>query len=436
MFRSREIDRAMKIAAVAALVTGFALSSTSFAQSAATASSIDELLDQVRAVESREGESSPSLIALYTELGLRYQDKNEPAHAAAATRRALDILRVNEGLYTLDQAPLIRQLMRNALALGDHDTAWELEQGLLRLSERDPNDVRTAQILSDVGDRRLMILERYNAAQFPPEIVLGCYYAETTPTTQQFSPIGQRKSCTAGSRSRVQQNLASEALSYYAHAVDILTANASDELPILIKKVVASSWRYNTPNETGPAYMVSHSLRALGRQSLSSLLAYQNETSAPWPARIDTLVQIADWDLMYAFGLDQKDIALSEYAQAYELCKQQGLPQETIDRMFSPRSPVPLPVFVRSPLVTNEAGSAGHLDIGFEVDKYGESGRVRTRSWAGSATPAVEKSLEQVIEHTRFRPRLVDGKFARTGPIVVRYYVNADFRPLVYRATR
>jgi len=105
MFRSREIDRAMKIAAVAALVTGFALSSTSFAQSAATASSIDELLDQVRAVESREGESSPSLIALYTELGLRYQDKNEPAHAAAATRRALDILRVNEGLYTLDQAP-------------------------------------------------------------------------------------------------------------------------------------------------------------------------------------------------------------------------------------------------------------------------------------------------------------------------------------------
>jgi hypothetical protein len=434
MFRSREIDRATKIAAVAALVTGFALSSTSFAQSAATASSIDELLDQVRAVESREGESSPSLIALYTELGLRYQDKNEPAHAAAATQRALEILRVNEGLYTLDQAPLIRQLMRNALALGDHDTAWELEQALLRLSERDPNDLRTAQILSDVGDRRIEILERYNAAEFPPEIVLGCYYSE--PTTQQFIATGQEKSCAAGTRRRVQLNLASEALSYYSHAADILVANGSDELPILLKKVVASSWRYNTPYAWGLAYTVSRSWRELGRKSLSHLLAYQNETSAPWPARIDTLVQIADWDLMYAFGLDQKDMALSEYAEAYDLCKQQGLPQETIDRMFSPRSPVPLPVFVRSPLVTNEAGSAGHLDIGFEVDKYGESGRVRTRSWAGSATPAVEKSLEQVIEHTRFRPRLVDGKFAGTGPIVVRYYVNADFRPLVYRATR
>jgi hypothetical protein len=163
---------------------------------------------------------------------------------------------------------------------------------------------------------------------------------------------------------------------------------------------------------------------------------YQNEHGAPWPARIETLVQMADWDLMYAFGRDQKDMALSEYAQAYDLCKQQGLPQETIDRMLSPRIPIPLPVFVRSPLVTNETGSAGHLDVGFEVDKYGESGRVRTRSLAGSATPAVEKSVEQVIEHTRFRPRLVDSKLAGTGPIVVRYYVNSDFSPPVYGATR
>jgi hypothetical protein len=95
--------------------------------------------------------------------------------------------------------------------------------------------------------------------------------------------------------------------------------------------------------------------------------------------------------------------------------------------MFSPRVPIPLPVFARSPLVTDQAGSAGHLDVGFEVDRYGESGRVRTRSLAGSATRAVEKRLEQVIKRMQFRPRLVDGHVAGTGPIVVRYYVNADF---------
>ena len=32
-----------------------------------------------------------------------------------------------------------------------------------------------------------------------------------------------------------------------------------------------------------------------------------------------------------------------------------------------------------------------------------------------------------MIKRTRFRPRLVDGKVAGTGLIVVRYCVNADF---------
>ena len=416
---SREIDPATRIAAVAALVAGLALSSTSFAQSDAAASSIDELLDQARVVESRDGENSPSLIALYTELGLRYQDKDEPAHAAAATQRALEILRVNEGLYTLDQAPLVRQLIHNALALGDRDAAWELEQGLLRLAERYPNDLRTARILSDVGDRRIEILKRYNDAEFPPEIVLGCYYANRLVTTEQEE---REKSCTAGSRSRAQQNLASEALSYYSHAADILNANASDELPILLTKLVVGSY----------AYMANRSRTELGRQSLTSLLAYQNENSAPWPARIETLVLTADWDLMYAVGRDNQDTALLEYEHAYELCKQHGLPQEMIDRIFSPRAPIPLPVFIQRPLVTNEGGSTGHLDVSFEVDKYGESGRVRTRSLAGSATRDVEKRLEQVIKRMHFRPRLVGGKVVGTGPIVVRYYVDADFRPPGY----
>ena len=116
------------------------------------------------------------MIALFTELGLRYQDRNEPAHAAAATKRALEILRVNEGLYTLDQAPLIRQLIRNSLALGDHDAAWELEQGLLRLAERDPNDLRTARILSDVGDRRM----RSSSATTPPNFLRKLFSVATT----------------------------------------------------------------------------------------------------------------------------------------------------------------------------------------------------------------------------------------------------------------
>ena len=54
---------------------------------------------------------------------------------------------------------------------------------------------------------------------------------------------------------------------------------------------------------------------------------------------------------MYAVGRDNQDMALSEYAHAYEAIRERpGLPQEMIDRIFSPRVPIPLPVFLRSPL--------------------------------------------------------------------------------------
>jgi len=403
---SREVDLATRLAAVAALVAGLALSSTSLAQSDARGSSIEELLDQIRMVESRDGESSPSLIALYTELGLRYQDKDEPAHAAAATQRALEILRVNEGLYTLDQAPLIRQLIRNALALGDHGAAWELERGLLRLAERYPNDVRTARILHDSGDRRTDILERYKAGEFPPEIVLGCYYAE---------PNDEQKRCGgSGNSQTVTSRLVYEVQTYYSQAVNILIANEQydgDDLPLLFKELVDSSYRYGTPN--------------LGRRSLNYLLAYQYTKSEPWLARIETLVQIADWDLLYSDGLTAENAALAEYAEARRLCDLEGIPREAIDRLFSPEVPIRLPAFYPSPLVsTTTLGTAGHIDIGFEVDKYGSSRRVRIQNATGNATPTEKKRLQQNIQRSRFRPRFTGGESVGTGPVVVRYQLK------------
>ena len=42
--------------------------------------------------------------------------------------------------------------------------------------------------------------------------------------------------------------------------------------------------------------------------------------------------------------------------------------------------------------MTNEAGSAGRLDVGFEVDRYGESGRVRLAHWWEARHPLWRKA--------------------------------------------
>ena len=400
--------------------------SACFAQSVAT-QTVDELEAEVAAVEAREGPSSAALIAPLTALSLRYEEAGATVRSAETTRRAVEIVRYDEQLYTLDQATVIRQLIQSAESLGDHAAAWDLEQQLLRLGQRYPDDSRTAQILRDSADRRMDVLERYGDGESPPEIVLGCYYADV-PLRQPADGPGRSvnahgtraKSCTSGDPERARQNVLDEAQTYYSQAVNIIVRNeryASSELQALFTAIIESSYRYGNPS--------------LARRSLSNLLAYQNAIGEPWLARIDTLVQIADWDLLYGNSRDTSEAALAKYEEAYELLNEKEIGQESIDRIFSPPIPRRLPTMFGNPLITQEAGSIGYVDIGFEVDKYGRSSRARVLDATDNSDRAVEKRLVQLVERSRFRPRIVEGRIADSGPIVVRYYLtNSDAAPL------
>ena len=77
-----------------------------------------------------------------------------------------------------------------------------------------------------------------------------------------------------------------------------------------------------------------------------------------------------------------------------------------------------------NPLITQEPGSIGYVDLGFEVDRYGRSSRARILAATDNSTRAVEKRLVQLVERSRFRPRIVDGQVADSGPIVVRYFFS------------
>jgi hypothetical protein len=374
--------------------------------------SLDGLQGEIQTAELLGGPNSAAVIAPLTALGLLYQESGQPFLANAALRQAVQAVRFNYGLHSLEQAPLIRRMIVNAESAGDRRFAWDLEQGLLALARRHPDDLRTAEILRDIADRRMDLLARYNAGEFPPEIALGCYYE---PPRVARDDLRRDRNCSAGSAHRVREGLVMEAQTYYATAVTIILHNqrfASDELPPLLMDLVDSSYRYGNPS--------------LGRRSLSYLLAYQATNSATGLAPVDTLVQIADWDLVHAVGRDEQESALTEYAQAYRLLEQQGMAQEAIQQMFSPETPVILPAFLPNPFVKDGAHeSTGHIDVAFEVDRYGRSRHVRILDSSDNATRLAEKRLVQLISRGRFRPRLTGGQIADAAPLVVRYDFNA-----------
>jgi tetratricopeptide (TPR) repeat protein len=126
---------------------------------------VSERIEQARA---QGGPYSKELIDPLTSLAEIYRDSGNHDLAAAVTEQALQVIRANYGLRSLDQAPLIRERIQSEENRGNDAEAWDLEQALLTLARANPDDLRVARIFAEIGDKRMDLLRRYNAGDFLP----------------------------------------------------------------------------------------------------------------------------------------------------------------------------------------------------------------------------------------------------------------------------
>lgn len=392
--------------------------------------------------------------------------------AAAAIERAMQVVRANYGIHALEQAPLLRQRVVMAEERNDVAAAWKLEAELLTLVRRHPDDLRAVPILREVGDRRMALLDEYLGGDYPPQIVLGCYY-----NPYRLAASG---SCHAGSRGVAARGILADAQRSYAEAIGVLLRNelyGSKELRELEMTLVRSFDRLRTTKDFGErplanasnglqnteptrsqiaaittlagsalplvgvdAYygqgamderalrdtrddFVSGDAYALGRLSLQRLVSYDGASDRGPLEQAASLTRLADWDILYSRSLNMAASALEIYRQAYRLLLDAGAAQADIDALLSPPIPVLLPAFLPNPLESTSANDAGHVDVAFEITREGRPRNVK----ALAATPDVKNGekdrVERLIKSSRFRPQLIDGQFA-DKPVVVRYRVD------------
>jgi hypothetical protein len=378
------------------------------------------IVDAIVQTEQRSGRNAPELIDPLTALGVLYQEDGDHGPAAQAFTRALQVVRVNYGLYTLDQAPLLDQAIRNQEAQGNVAAAWELEHELAALARRNPDDVRAASILRSIGVKRLAQLDLYASGKVVPQIALGCYYQH--PSNRVAG------SCVAGSRGAAIRWMNADVQEYLHDAVALFHQHglySSAELEDVEREIVRASYAYGgSRHDYGhhAGYSVGSYGYGHGRESLKRLLEYTVARSEPVIERIRAFVEIADWDLLTA---TRPDLARGEYQQAYEQLVARSVPQAQIDELFAPELPVALPVFVANPLHSPETPtSKGFVDVAFEITEQGRAQRVDILGTSTNASFAEKRSIAQLVHRSRFRPRVVDGAIAAAAPVTIRYYLN------------
>ncbi len=407
---SRGVRQRITAGAGVQVVAAMLATCLAHAQPADATRAEEDLLQLIERVEagSEDRGSSPDLIEPLVALGLIYQERGDHALAAAANERALELTRENYGLYSLEQVPVLQQSILNEDARGNPAGAWDLGQSLLQVVGRNPDDLRSVPVLREVADRRMDTLERYISGEYPAEIVLGCYYR------RKDINFG---TCVSGSKRYVSGEILLEAQELYGDAIAVILRNgdySSDELRELETEILRSNYAYG--NTLAPARRYE-----LGKEHLERLNSYDLNVSDTPLTVAEGSILIADWELAYS----NHKVALETYEQAYDRLAQEGTAAAIIEQIFAPAIPVVLPTFLPNPLVTEETPeSTGHIDVSFEITRYGRARRIEILDTTNQAPEESVDRLIDLITGKRFRPRITAGEFARTSPVVLRYYLS------------
>ncbi len=409
-----------------------ALSGLTFAQALpeSPANTEQQYLDLIEQREEAGGITAPELIEPLTALGESYYAQQDYERAAESFERARTIMRVNNGFDTPQELPLLAKQVAAEEARGNLVVAWELEQSLLQLATLNLDSLDTLPIFIAAAEKRFDIWYRYMDGEHPPEIELGCYYDQRKYIRYMLQRLPQlgmvsdsRVNCNSGDRDTVILSLLIEGRSFQMRGVETLLRNdryASGELKELVTEVLRTS-------------------HAIARRHLSStdpalsemmvrLLTQEPEDSASAVRHAEFLLQLADLNVVRA-RQDRRmsgfDAVHEQYQQAWEALQAEGMEQAALHEMFSPALPVLLPSFYPNPLApVPEAEAGGYIDATFEITDRGASRRVEILGSSGNVQRSDVRAFKRLIDTSSFRPRMVDGKVVKSGPVTLRYYVS------------
>jgi hypothetical protein len=378
---------------------------------------LDRYLDAIETEQSRNGPHSRALIEQLVALGFAYQERSQHTLAVEALSLALQTTRVNDGLYSLEQLPLLQQLTTSESARGNEPGVAELEDRMLALARQHPDDPRSAAVFRDAADRQMATYERYRKYGAPPEFSVG------------VSAVGGIPGLGPGGGNARTRMLHRAQRNYSAAIQSILRGDgpANPELPALERALIRSYYRETSDDRAPPQRRRRplHSTYQLGRESYRRLIVYRTVgAGSDANAALEFargLIELADWDLLNSHNA----LALAGYEQAHELLTTEGVSDKAIAALFTPETPVLLPAFMPSPLVSAEPDAGtGRVDVAFELGRYGTTHRIEILDVSGTTAEAASKYAFRFIAGNRFRPRIVGGESGRSTPYYLSYVID------------
>jgi len=362
--------------------------------------SIRQYNNTVTDIELDGGAWDRGLIEELASLGRLQQQQGNHVGAIETLDRAIHVNRINSGLYTLEQIPVVEQLIQSHMALGDWEQVDLYNNYLFHVQQK----------AYGIDDPRLIpVLDRL-----------------ATWNIQAFK-IGYGN--LRGIRLRQSQIMFNAA----ARMVD-MHFGKTDERYLNYQRNIANSaylvsrnpdlmMEINRPEYRNMQQMLAQKLNEqrrvrppgfrTGEQALLEIVMFYQEKGDDSYALAEAITHLADWYLVF----ERRRGTLENYKRAWDMLQELENSEQLTERLFG--SVASLPSFVSSietpdAFYRNKDGTEAlnfdYADLTFDVTANGLARNVESISEETEDNQAQLSKLRISVRSMRFRPRVINGE--------------------------
>ncbi len=385
--------------------------SESLLNSESIAITINKYQESIDKIESQEGIYGQGLAQKLASLGDLYQRNGQYQQAVDVLKRSFHLYKVNDGLYSSSQVPILIKLIANLKALKQWKLVNERYQYLYWLSVEKFGDgrIETLDTLLTISDWYLTSY-KHNQALNMLQTLLDTYWLLNKAEQLIIKNYGKYDVRLI----KVYNDLL--ILNYYIATNENISfekdisRGSTDEphVAILIQNLIKIKVRaFN-----------------YGRDIIKREIdVYDHQKTKDYLSISKAQLKFADWHLMY----HKRNRALKLYKYAYDYSIKVGYKPQVMEQLFN--QPVPLPAITgfEKPGYVNFnkiklSADDKYVHVNFNITKLGQVRHITFIESVPSGKKNVKKvSVLRDIRYTKFRPRIIKGQATETKD--VQYYV-------------
>ncbi len=364
--------------------------------------SVELYRQTIAALEDEHGVYDNRLVQQVMGLGLAQQTQGHNDDAVLSFKRALHLSRVNEGLHSLAQAPILRHLIASYEAQDDWESANHRQASLYALQRRHfgYSDARLLQPIVT------MIEWHMDAYALGTSADPGIHLLQARALNEQAISIIEENF--RGDDVRLSEALYRQAQTNYqlavlqsAHATGVLAAPGRQADVVFSESDVQKTVFSLNPFSEGK--------RALSRRV--ELIAANPEI--PSRKKLRAMVQLGDWYFMF----NKRDSAIKIYRRAQDQFSDDEAARDDLQNYFG--KPHVLSFYTSPKERLAESDKTGYVDAIFDITP---SGRAKGIQIIDSNPPDVmDLRVQRSIKATRYRPRFVEGQPVATKGVSYRH---------------